>query len=170
MSARGLAIGALVLMAACTEGPGPAAPVDAGAAPVAVVPARKAQAHLEGLKGQVTLGRDGKTASASAQDLYAKDVVETGEDGEAVLVFPGDRRVELGPDGRFELDVDGAGVLLNVVRGLVLTRVPHGGAAGDGGEVDITLTITTPFGITRIGMSEVRHMAWALAKLKMKPV
>ncbi len=123
--------------------------VDAGE-PVA--PVRKPLAQLEELRGAVTVERDGLPRPAKAEPLYARDAVETGEDGAAVLRFGGGRVVELGGEGRFELGADGSAVMLNVARGLVLTRVaarPPSGAARATG--DVVVTISTPFGLTRIG-------------------
>lgn len=127
------------------EKPGPpAAPVDAGVA----VPARKSLARLEAPQGTVTLEREGKTRAAQPEPLFALDAVETAEDGTAVLRFGADRLVELGGDGRFELGADGAGAILNVARGLVLTRVS--GQPAPAGS-DVIVTISTPFGLTRVG-------------------
>lgn len=136
--------------AAKDDGPIPPLP-DAGPAAVA----RRAAAKLEQPKGEVALLRDGARAKAAAQDVYGGDALETGADGEATLRFSGERLVELGPDGRFVLEAVQGGVALNVERGLVLTRVPAGGggaqAQARAGEVGVLLTITTPFGITRLG-------------------
>lgn len=146
----------LVLLGAawgCSEGATPPPPPS----PQPTTPPPAAAASLERLEGQVTLERAGKRAPAKAGPVFAKDAIETGEDGAAVLRFPGDRLVELGPDGRFEVDSDGGGFLLTVQRGLVLTRVPAG-AARDGGaaEPDVRLTISTPFGLTRVGAASVQ--------------
>ena len=47
--------------------------------------------------------------------------------------------------------------MLNVARGLVLTRVPNEAAVrpGEEPETEVSLSILTPFGLTRIGKSEV---------------
>jgi ferric-dicitrate binding protein FerR (iron transport regulator) len=116
---------------------------------------KKPLATLESPTGSVTLVRGGVGRSAEAGALFAKDVIETGAEASALIRLPGARLVELGEDGRFELDADAKGVTLVVTRGLVLTRVP---AAGDGaapraaaGGDDVLLTISTPFGLTRVG-------------------
>ena len=141
--------------AGCSEDAPAPPPVTPPVAPAP--PARKAAGALEGPQGQVTLERAGKAAPAKAGPVYAKDAIETGEDGAAVLRFPGDRLVELGPDGRFEIEESGGGVLLTVQRGLVLTRVPATRAVGDGGaDGDVELTISTPFGLTRVGGASVQ--------------
>ncbi len=129
--------------------------VDAGAPSVA---AKKSVGQLESPQGAVTLERDGKPPrAAAAEPLFPGDVIETGEDGSAVLRFSGDRVVELGAEGRFELGLDGSGLMLNVARGFVLTRVKASGngkpAAEKEGEV--LLTISTPFGLTRVGNAEL---------------
>ncbi len=125
------------------------APPDAA---VPVAPKKKSVGQLESPAGTVTLEREGKTRPATAEPLFGGDVIETGEDGSAELRFSGDRVVELGPEGRFELDLDGNGVMLNVTRGLVLTRVK---ASAGNEEGDVLLTISTPFGLTRIGRAEL---------------
>ncbi len=127
------------------------ATADAGAA--AAKAKAKVAGKVESVKGAVTLFRAGSSGPASAQELLVGDALETAADGEAVLWFPGDRRVELGADGRFEVEEEGGGLVLTVERGLVLTRIPKA-AAPAGGEV--LLTIATPFGITRIGAGEVK--------------
>lgn len=154
MISRGVPLAAVVLAlgavgSACSEDK-PVAPVTP---PPPVAAAKKAVGRLEAPSGAVTLERESKKRSAAAEDVFAKDAIETGEDGAAVLRFPGDRVVELGPDGRFEIDEGGGGLMLTVAKGLVLTRVPAG--ARDAGDA-IELTISTPFGITRIGAASVQ--------------
>jgi hypothetical protein len=117
-----------------------------------VAPAKKAQGQLEAPVGTVTLEREGKTRAAVVEPLYTKDVIDTGPDSSAVLRFGGDRVVELGPEGRFQVEADGAGVVLNVVQGLVLTRVRETPGREEG---DVLLTISTPFGLTRVGAAEL---------------
>ncbi len=141
-------IGALcVLVGACSKGAdGP--PLDAGVAEPA--PA----AHLETTKGEVTLDRGGKVGPAQLGYLFVGDAIETGEGGEATVRFPGGRRVEVGPDARFTIAEGEGGLVLNVARGLVLTRVPAA-KAGEKLEPQVSLSILTPFGLTRVGKSEV---------------
>jgi hypothetical protein len=130
---------ALVLVR-CSESPGPK---DAGSA------AKKAVVgHLETQKGQVTLVREGKSAPAQLGYLYAQDAIETGSDGSARVRLSGGRVVEIGPDARFELREGEGGVLLELARGLLLTRVESGGAMG---ESKVAFTVLTPFGLTRVG-------------------
>lgn len=117
--------------------------------------AKAALAQLEGPTGPVTLEREGSKRPAQAEALFAKDAVETGVDGTAVVRLGGDRLVELGAEGRFELDGEGPNVTLNVVRGLVLTRVPARPAGAPPPADDVVLTITTPFGITRVGAASL---------------
>ncbi len=126
------------------------APLDAGV--LAPAP-RSSPGRLEAPVGTVTLERDGRTRPALAEPLYAHDVIDTGPDSSAVLRFGGDRVVELGPEGRFEVEVGGSGVMLTVTQGLVLTRVrATPGAAGGG---DVLISLSTPFGLTRVGSAEV---------------
>ncbi len=156
-SRRALLVCALGAFAACGDPPAkpPAPVVDAGA--VAVAPAKKSLGHLEAPLGAVTLERDGKPRPAAAQALFPGDIIETGEDSSAQLRFSGDRVVELGAEGRYELGLDGSGVMLNVARGLVLTRVKAAAGTQKPGAEDeeVRLTISTPFGLTRIGSAEV---------------
>lgn len=142
----------MIALASCGD-PAPqprsAPPPDASAP----APQRKSLGQLEGLQGTVTLDREGRKLVASPGAVYAQDVIETGADGSALLRFSGDRVVELGPDGRYEVDLDGSGAKLNVVRGLVLTRVkatPDPDVASS-----VLVTISTPFGLTRVGSAEL---------------
>lgn len=156
MNVSKLLLSALFLAAASGCGDDPPAKVEAPASPIdagpPAAPPPKALARLEAPQGAVTLERQGKTRPAQAEPLYALDAVETGGDGAAVLRFGGDRLVELGGDGRFELGSDGAGVLLSVARGLVLTRVAARPQPAMG-EGEVVVTISTPFGLTRVGAS-----------------
>jgi ferric-dicitrate binding protein FerR (iron transport regulator) len=153
---RTLCAGLLALFAACggdppkpPPPPPPPAVVDAGGE---VAAAKKSLAQLELPQGQVTLERDGKTRAALAEPLFPGDAIETGEDSSAQLRFSGDRVVELGAEGRFEIGLDGSGVMLNVARGLVLSRVK---ATAGNEEGEVLVTISTPFGLTRIGSAEL---------------
>ena len=143
MSARISAFAmALALVAGCSDSPHVP---DAGASKKAVV------AHLESQKGQVTLVRDGASAPAQLGYLYAGDAVETGGNGSARVRLSGGRVVEIGPDARFELREGEGGVLLELARGLLLTRVEGGGAMG---ESKVAFTVLTPFGLTRVGSGQ----------------
>lgn len=134
------------------EGDAPTSPPPAVATPPTPTPvARQALAQLEGPQGPVTLEREGAKRPAQPEALYAKDAIETGVDGAAVVRLGKDRVIELGPEGRFELDGQGTAVTLNVLRGLVLTRVPARAEGAPPPEDDVILTITTPFGLTRVG-------------------
>jgi FecR protein len=127
-----------VLAVGCSDDP---APPDAGAKKAVV-------AHLESQKGAVTLERDGVSGPAQLGYLYAADAVETGPSGSARVRLSGGRVVEIGPDARFELREGEGGVLLELARGLLLTRVEGGGAMGDS---KMAFTVLTPFGLTRVG-------------------
>lgn len=135
-----------------TTKPPPPKASDAGAGPTAV--AKKAVGQLEAPVGTVTLERSGgkEKRAAKAEPLFVGDVIDTGPDSSANLRFGGDRVVELGPDGRFEVGEDGAGVSLNVIDGLVLTRVKATPAQEEG---QVLVTISTPFGLTRVGAAEL---------------
>ncbi len=126
------------------------AEIDAGAA----APVRKALAELSELKGSVTLERDGQRRPAAAKDaLFANDALETASDAEVQLRFPDGRVIEVGPDARLVFGEDASGLLLEVQRGLVLSRAPAAPSPAPGGAsaAGVTIRILTPFGITRIG-------------------
>ncbi len=118
--------------------------VDAGVAPLA---------QLVTVKGEVRLERGGKLEPAVQGPLWRGDAVETGADGGVTVRFADGRTVEVGPDARFVLGEDASGVVLEVARGLVLSRVPASGAREQVGPA-VRLTILTPFGLTRVGTSE----------------
>ncbi|RKG72657.1 hypothetical protein [Corallococcus terminator] len=159
---RILALSLLVLLSGCAgcereeaPKPAPVAEVDAGAAPATL-------AQLEGLTGDVRLERGGKVGPAVPGPLLAGDAVETGDQGSAVVRFPGGRTVEVGREGRFALGSDSTGVVMKVERGIVLSRVPAGGSAAGAGS-KVTLNILTPFGLTRVG-SEPSEVKVAVAE------
>lgn len=131
------------LLAAC-EGDDPvvdAAP-DAGAVRVTV-------AKLGGLSGSVTLERDGARRPAAEESLFTHDAVETGPAGRAEVHFDDGRVVELGPDARLVIGEDATGLLLEVQKGIVLSRVPR-----ELGDAAVAIRILTPFGLTRVGGGE----------------
>lgn len=86
------------LWCACPEGP-QQAPIDAG--PPAPPP-KPAVAQLSGLKGKVTLTREGKATPAVAGALVEGDRLDTGADGHALLKSGG-REVELLENSSFTL-------------------------------------------------------------------
>ncbi|WNZ64034.1 hypothetical protein QEG98_10260 [Myxococcus sp. MxC21-1] len=140
----------LLLVAGCDDDavappPGPSAVVDAGAGEVL--------GRLEGLSGDVRLERGGKRAPAEEGPLYGGDAVETAAGGAATVRFPDGRSVEVGPDARFALGSDSGGIVLQVERGILLSRVPAG-ATRTGPGSKVALTIRTPFGLTRVGADE----------------
>jgi hypothetical protein len=107
---------------------------------------------LDSIKGTVTLEHVGQPRAVKlATDFFPDDAVETGQDGSARLVFRGGRVVELGPDGRVEISTEGAGMKLTIARGLVLTRLQP-----ESDRAQVSLTIATPFGMTRIGAAEAQ--------------
>lgn len=141
-----LASGLLVL-SACSEGPKPAVPFDAGNA------LERQAGVLESLAGDVTLERNGVRTKAAVGPLRLGDALETGADGELVVKLAQGRLIEVGPDARFVLGEDEKGLLLDVSRGVVLSRVPREASTSDA--PGVALTILTPFGLTRVGQSEV---------------
>ncbi|WP_426749996.1 hypothetical protein [Myxococcus sp. Y35] len=140
----------LLLVSACdkeAEAPPPAAvaAVDAGPG--------EALGRLEGLSGDVRLERGGKLQPASEGPLYGGDAVETASGGAATVRFPDGRSVEVGPDARFALGEDSGGIVLQVERGILLSRVPAG-VKRTGPRSKVALSIRTPFGLTRVGPEE----------------
>lgn len=135
------------------------ASLDAGAK---AADSRRAIAQLRGLKGTITLERDGASRPATEEALFAKDAISTGADSEAQLVFGDGRTLEIGPDARLVLQEDQTGLLVEVQQGLVLSRVPRSAAAGQGTasagvpgrEPSVSIRILTPFGLTRVGAGE----------------
>jgi hypothetical protein len=147
---RAAALGLALLLAGCPEGDGKRdlpAVADAGSAG----PQKTASALLEQAKGQVTLERAAKKSAAQLGYLYVGDAVETGEDGEARVRFAGGRVVELGPEGRFELQEGEGGLVLSIAQGLVLTSNATTAPAQPLPGPSVQLTILTPFGFTRLG-------------------
>lgn len=121
--------------------------LDAGPAPAKAAVAGR----IEVPQGAVSLTRGGAVTRVNAPgDLFVGDVVETGDDGSAELRIDG-RVIELGPEGRFELGDSGSGLVLTVARGLVITRVSA--RPVDAGP-SVFLTISTPFGLTRVGAEQ----------------
>ncbi|MDY7229003.1 FecR family protein [Hyalangium rubrum] len=105
-------------------------------------------ARLEALKGAVQLERDGKSTPAVEGPLHRGDALETGADGSATVHFADGRTVEVGPNARFVLDEDSNGVVLQVARGILLSRVPAASPGRPGPKVE--LRILTPYGLTRV--------------------
>ncbi len=149
----------LLLATACgDEEPLPAAPPPPPV--VEVKPATvedagvAALAQIVSLKGDVQLERGGKLAPTTGGPLWSGDAVETGADSGATVRFPDGRTVEVGPEARFVLSEDSSGVVLQVARGLVLSRVPATAAPAQAGTRAVQLTILTPFGLTRVGSGQ----------------
>jgi len=113
-----------------------------------------ALAQLVSVKGEVRLERGGKLEPTTGGPLWSGDAVETGADSGATVRFPDGRTVEVGPEARFVLSEDSSGVVLQVARGLVLSRVPATAAPAQAGTRAVQLTILTPFGLTRVGSGQ----------------
>ncbi|HEX8826110.1 MAG TPA: hypothetical protein VF794_39760 [Archangium sp.] len=122
----------------------PAAVVDAGVASLA---------QLAAVKGEVRLERGGQVAPTTGGPLWSGDAVETGADGGATVRFADGRTVEVGPEARFVLSQDASGLVLEVSRGLVLSRVPATASPAQAGS-QVQLTILTPMGLTRVGSDQ----------------
>jgi len=113
--------------------------------------AAQSLAHLFEVKGQVTLERAGQKAPTGPAYLQSGDVVETGPESAAKIRLAGGKTLEVGADARFVLTRDAQGLLLEVTRGLVLSRVPEEAPPQDPKlGSSLTVTIATPFGLTRL--------------------
>ncbi|HSP80426.1 MAG TPA: FecR domain-containing protein [Myxococcaceae bacterium] len=145
----------LLLVAACDLEEEPLAEVPA-AAGQGVLPVEAGEvplARLEALSGEVRLERKGELSPAGEGPLWSGDAVETGPDGSATVRFSDGRTVEVGPEARFLLGEDEGGVVVEVARGFILSRVPAAATRPEAGP-RVELTIRTPFGLTRVGAGE----------------
>ncbi|QSQ17390.1 FecR domain-containing protein [Myxococcus landrumensis] len=141
----------LVLASACDKDAAPPPASAPDAAPVADVGAAVELARLEGLSGEVMVERGGKKLPAQEGPLYSGDAVETGASGVATMRFADGRSVEVGSDARVGLGEKSGEVVLTVERGIVLTRVPARAAGTPASGKKVSLTLLTPFGLTRVG-------------------
>jgi hypothetical protein len=134
-----LVTGALFVLSCAKEAPAPAPP------------SAEVLAFLERAVGTVTLERAGAKSPAATGYLYARDALETGVDSSATIRLSQGRTVELGSDARFVLSRDKSGLVLEVERGLVMSRLPADGAVVDEKLGTLQVSILTPFGLTRVG-------------------
>ncbi len=143
---RWLAVVLTAALVACPE-PEDAPDAGAGATPVA---------HLQKVAGKVTLERGGQRGAAELGYLYVGDAIETGAQSSAVVRFGGGRLVEVGADARFVVAEKDGGLVLEVARGFVLSRIPSKAALapGEGQDATVALSIVTPFGVTRVGTGD----------------
>ncbi len=116
-----------------------------------------ALARLEALSGEVWLERDGNVTPAAGGPLQRRDALETGEAGAATVRFEDGRTVEVGARARFVLDEDAGGVVLQVARGILLSRVPAAPPGGSGPTVE--LRILTPYGLTRVSGEQASEVS-----------
>lgn len=142
------------LVSACGDEPPPPKPPPSSGPSAPPVTASldagvSALARLSALKGVVQLERGGTMSPAVEGPLMKGDALETGPDGAATVHFSDGRMVEVGPDARFVLDEDTAGIVLRVARGILLSRVPA--APRERTSPAVELRILTPYGLTRVG-------------------
>lgn len=109
--------------------------------------------HLLAVEGAVTLTREGASTPAKTGPLQLKDVVETGDGARAQLLLRGEQAVELGPHSRFVIGEDETGLVLEMSRGFLISRIDGKGQAAGPGE-KVLLSVRTPFGLTRLGSAE----------------
>lgn len=138
------------LVACDTEKPAAPAPAPSVAPAPAAVPS---VGELRQVQGAVTLTREGVTAPAQPGPLHLKDVVETGEGAHAQLQLKGGA-MELGPNSRFVIGEDEQGLVLEVSRGFLISRITAKGPADKGSAEQVLLSVRTPFGLTRLGSAE----------------
>jgi hypothetical protein len=132
------------------EAPGEGAGPEADEAPVVV----SARGQVERGGG----GGGGGRAAAATGPLRDGDLLVTGADGAAVVRLPDGREIEVRSNARVRLkrdapDEDGRpGLALEVEQGAIVSRTPGAGAgpAGAGRRRPVTLSILTPFGVTRV--------------------
>ncbi|MCY1016054.1 hypothetical protein [Pyxidicoccus sp. MSG2] len=163
-TARPYLLTLLLLAASCDEDAAtpPAPPAAPAPAPDAGLGAELGR--LEGLSGEVRLERGGKMLPAVAGPLHGGDAVETGAGGAATVRFPDGHSVEVGPDARFAMGEDSGGIVMQVERGIILSRVPAGARPGSAGTKKVTLSILTPFGLTRVGSDAPSEVSVAVEK------
>jgi hypothetical protein len=114
-------------------------------------------ARLEAIQGEVKLERAGQAAPASEGPLVRGDALETGPNSSARVQFADGRSIEVGANARFVLDEDASGVVLQVARGILLSRVPAAPAGRAGPQVE--LRILTPYGLTRVSGEQASEVS-----------
>jgi hypothetical protein len=115
------------------------------------------RARLEAIQGEVRLERGGQVAPAAEGPLVRGDALETGPDSSARVQFADGRTIEVGANARFVLDEDANGVVLQVARGILLSRVPAASAGRTGPQVE--LRILTPYGLTRVSGEQASEVS-----------
>jgi hypothetical protein len=111
-----------------------------------IAPAKEKVAELSSHSGEVTLEREGKREAANDGPLYGGDALETGPQGEARIRLQGGRTLELGPNARLALDAKEGAVVVQLSKGVILTRL----SSESRGEGRVALSILTPFGMTQV--------------------
>ncbi|MBX7113699.1 MAG: hypothetical protein K1X64_05135 [Myxococcaceae bacterium] len=142
---RGLALTVVVMAAGC---PDIEHRLDAGGK---IAPSPTAAAHVVRVDGQVFYEHQGQRFDAKPAPFFLGDALETGENGSATVRLAMGREIEISANARFVLDETNEGLVLNVARGLVISRL-EGTSVPDGA---VTLSILTPFGLTRLSGEDV---------------
>lgn len=122
------------------------------APPAPPAPASPAVAHLEALHGTVSVRLHGAGAEAPGreqQPLADEDFVTTGADGEVDVVFAGNNRVHLGPNGA--LSVHGGTATATQVGVIML----DGAARAQGGGAGLGLSVGTPLGTAKLSSTQL---------------
>jgi hypothetical protein len=102
------------------------------------------RATLVRASGAVFHQAGGARQPATSGPLAAGEL-STGPDGDAVVILPGGRELELRPNARLQLKEGSGGVTVEIEQGLIISRTPEKTA-----EPSVELSILTPFGITRV--------------------
>nr|WP_163995995.1 FecR domain-containing protein [Pyxidicoccus caerfyrddinensis] len=163
-TARPYFLSLMLLVAGCDEDAATPSATPVAPAPVPDAGPGAELGRLEGLSGEVRLERGGKLLPAVAGPLHGGDAVETGAGGAATVRFPDGRSVEVGPDARFAMGEDSGGIVMQVERGIILSRVPAGARPSSPGAKKVTLSILTPFGLTRVGSDAPSEVSVAVEK------
>lgn len=118
---------------------------DEGGGPLFGAASPNAGAQVEDQVGEVSLSRDRLTRPLTMEALRLGDALSVGAKGAVGIRFKDGWRVELGPEARMILRGTEGLTVLEVNRGVVLTRLKEGDAARS------YLTVLTPFGFARVG-------------------
>jgi hypothetical protein len=111
--------------------------------------------QLELAVGGVSLERGKESLPAETGYLYAKDVLETQEDGKATIRFPGSRTLEISPRARVTIGADRGSLTVRIVRGALSVQV---GSSSPSSPFDFWgeqgpkswLGVQTPYGVARM--------------------
>ncbi|MFN0061521.1 MAG: FecR domain-containing protein [Myxococcaceae bacterium] len=136
-------MGALAACGGCRCGPRSSLETDSTAATNNALSAECAR--LVEARGEVTLERGTVIGPGAPGAIRVGDTLQTGAGAQAEVRFPDGRILVVGADARVRFLEENGGLVVDVERGVVLTRVPA--EAKDA----VAITLRTPFGLTRLG-------------------